>query len=113
MEASEKPKEDPAAVYRQLKRYYRAKTGKSLGQPGSYGEAWQAAVERETGDVVFGAACLWVDELNRTFARSLHWPFAVFMKHFQERIEDYRDKRHADADHAQEDDPYAGMKMLN
>lgn len=106
------PKEDVGEVFKLLKRYYRQKIGKSIGTPGSYGEAFAAAVQRSSGDVVLAAGKLWVDELDKTFMRTVRWPFAMFMKHIEQRLEEYEDQKIAASqsdENGEEPDPRRSM----
>lgn len=114
LQSEKQPKEeDPREVFNLLRRYYRRKIGKSIGGPGGYGETFAAIVQRRTGDAVLEAGKLWVDELDRTFMRTVHWPFAMFMKHIDQRLEDYEDQQAAKAEPIEDrdaEDPAAHMQ---
>lgn len=112
VDACEEKQENVGEVFKLLKRYYRQKIGKSIGTPGSYGEAFAAAVQRSSGDVVLAAGKLWVDELDKTFMRTVRWPFAMFMKHIEQRLEEYEDQKIAASqsdENGEEPDPRRSM----
>jgi hypothetical protein len=110
--AAKEQEEDSGEVFKQIKRYYRRKTGRPIGNPGYHFEAFDAAVQRYTGDVVLGAAQLWTDELERSFARTIRWPFSMFMKKLEEKIEAYYDQNESLKRPKDTDIPYEGAKFL-
>jgi hypothetical protein len=110
--ATKEQEEDSGEVFKQIKRYYRRKIGRAIGNPGYHYEGFDAAVQKYTGDVVFGVAQLWIDELDRTFARTLRWPFSMFMKRLEEKIEAYYDQQESLKQPKDTDIPYEGAKFL-
>lgn len=101
-EPSEERHEDPSAVFKECKRYYRRLTGKSPGNvPPSRGEEWVRIVQDKTGDVVFEAFKLWVDDTGKDRLRGFKWAMAVFCKGINEHIEAYEDKRLGESEAAE------------
>jgi Helix-turn-helix domain len=98
-------RDDPKQVFRQCKRYYRGFTGKTPGNvPPSRGEEWIRLVDDKTGDKVFEAFQLWVQDIGKDRLRGFRWPMAVFLKNIDEQIEAVEDKRNGERNEETEEE---------
>jgi hypothetical protein len=73
-------------AYRQAKRIFRAKVGKSIGSLSNRASQWEALVNTYSPTVVIAAVEIWATELGKG-GRNLGWPLTHFLKNSQEFIE--------------------------